>query len=88
MDKHSMLENVQDFILKADHGAEKADDEQGYDIAYDNLAMPEIHTGKAKPQHDEPAEKPEINYNTAFPEVHFKRSSESSHAKNAEGSEA
>ena len=78
MDKHSILDNVHDFIQKADHGAEGADDKQGYDIAYDNLAVPEIRTGKAKPQHTEPAEKPDINYDTAVPEVHVKRTSENS----------
>ena len=76
MDKHSILDNAQSFILKKDHGAEDADDEQGYDIAYDNLAVPEVRTGKAKPQHTEPAEKPEINYDTAIPEVHVRRTSE------------
>ena len=78
MDKHSILDNVQDFILKTGHGAEDGDEEQGYSIAYDNLAVPEIHTGKAKPQHTEPAEKPDINYDTAVPEVHVKRTSENS----------
>ena len=80
MDKRSMNENDQEFALKADHGAEDTADKQDYDIAYDNLAVPEIHTGKAKPQHAEPVEKPEINYDTAIPEVHFKRTSESSQA--------
>ena len=80
MDKHSMLEGIQEFVLNADHDAEDTVDEQDYDIAYDNLAVPEIHTGKAKPQHAEPAEKPEINYDTAIPEVHFKRTSEDSQA--------
>ena len=88
MDKHNILDNVQDFILKPDHDAEDTGDEQDYDIAYDNLAVPEIRTGKAKPQHDEPDEKPEINYNTAIPEVHVKRASGSSQAKNAEDSGA
>ena len=79
MDKHNMLDNVQDFIQKADHDAEDAG-EQGYDIAYDNLAVPEIRTGKAESQHAEPAEKPEINYDTAIPEIHVKRASGSSKA--------
>ena len=88
MDKHSMIENLQEFVPKADHNAEGAGGKQDYDIAYDNLAAPEIRTGKAKPQHDGPDEKPEINYNTAIPEVHVKRASGSSQAKNAEDSGA
>lgn len=78
MDKHNIFESIHDFVQKRSHGGEEDADEQGYDIAYDNLAVPEIHTGKAKPQHDQPAEKPEINYDTAIPEVHIKHASESS----------
>ncbi|MBQ9044029.1 MAG: hypothetical protein IJ111_14590 [Eggerthellaceae bacterium] len=78
MDKHNIFASIHDFVSKADHDVEDAADERGYDIAYDNLAMPEIRTGKAKPQHVQPAEKPEINYGTAVPEVHVKRASDSS----------
>ena len=84
MEKHSMLEGIQEFVSKVGHGAEDDADEQGYDIAYDNLAVPEIHTGKAKPQHAEPVEKQEINYDTAVPEVHVKHASKSSPAKDTE----
>ena len=83
MDKHSMLESIQEFVPNADHDDEDAVDEQDYDIAYDNLAVPEIHTGKAKPQHTQPAEKPRINYDTAIPEVNVRRVLKNSQAKDA-----
>ena len=43
-----------------------------YEIDYEDLAIPEVHTGKAQPSGEEP-EDPDISYDTAIPEFHFKK---------------
>ncbi len=43
--------------------------ETDYDIRYNNLAVPEVLTGKAEKKKAEEA-RPDISYSTAVPEIH------------------
>lgn len=49
-------------------------EKENYDIEYDNLAMPEIHTHRA--EHKQPSEPAEesVTYDTlAIPEIHIRK---------------
>lgn len=62
-----MLEKIKEYFL-----AKKEQKHHDYDLTFDNVAIPEIHTHKpVEPESAEDA-KPPISYdNVAIPEVHI-----------------
>lgn len=47
---------------------------EGYSISYDNLAIPEIHTGRAEEKPEEPPARESITYDSvAVPEIHIRK---------------
>lgn len=47
---------------------------EGYRIAYDNLAIPEIHTGHAEAKPEEAPSQESVTYDTvAVPEIHIRK---------------
>ncbi len=53
---------------------EKKSKHHEYNLAFDNLAIPEVHTGKKKSDDSEADSKPSINYDSvAIPEIHIKK---------------
>ena len=45
-----------------------------YDLTYDNVAIPEIHTHKVKESTDSASDAPDAHYDSvAIPEVHIKK---------------
>lgn len=48
--------------------------EHEYDLTYDNVAIPEVHTHKAPHDDDTPSDDSAISYdNVAIPEVHIRK---------------
>lgn len=62
--------------MKDNHDSKKKKSEYTFD--YENLAFPMLHTGKAKKKKVE-EEEPEIDYDTAIPEVHVKDKTHGKH---------
>ena len=49
-------------------------DKKQYDMTFDNLAIPEIHTGVPEQKPEEKDEKTTVTYDTvAVPEIHFRK---------------
>lgn len=52
----------------------EAQPDGGYSISYDNLAIPEIHTGHAEQKPEEAPVPENITYDTvAIPEIHIRK---------------
>lgn len=47
---------------------------QGYQISYDNVAVPEVHTQPEEEEKDSAEETPGVNYDSvAIPEIHIRK---------------
>ena len=54
--------------------ARKEREKKNYDLTYDNLAVPEIHTHEPEDAADEDEKKPGITYDSvAIPEIHIRK---------------
>lgn len=52
----------------------KAAEKHNYDLTYDNVAIPEVHTHKPEDHEETPGEDAPVHYdNVAIPEVHIRR---------------
>ena len=52
----------------------KATEKHNYDLTYDNVAIPEVHTHKPEDHEETPGEDAPVHYdNVAIPEVHIRR---------------
>ena len=61
-------ENVLEKLKK------KATEKHNYDLTYDNVAIPEVHTHKPEDHEETPGEDAPVHYdNVAIPEVHIRR---------------
>lgn len=59
----------------------KETEHENYSITYDNLAMPEIHTGQVPPKPErKPMHRASVTYDTlAVPEVHIRSGENDAH---------
>ena len=63
-----MFKKLKNFLK-----AKKEQHEHNYDLTFDNVAIPEIHTHKAdKHQEETPSHQPIQYDNVAIPEVHIR----------------
>lgn len=70
-----MFEKLKKFL---EIKKEKHQNKHGYDLTFDNVAIPEVHTHKSKHHREEPDEQEAISYdNVAIPEVHIRRKKKS-----------
>ena len=52
----------------------KATEKHNYNLTYDNVAIPEVHTHKPEDHEETPGEDAPVHYdNVAIPEVHIRR---------------
>lgn len=52
----------------------KATEKHNYDLTYDNVAIPEVHTHKPEDHEETPGEDAPVHYdNVAIPEVHIRQ---------------
>lgn len=51
----------------------KTKNKKNYDMTFDELAIPEIHTNHKKGNKKDTDNKPSVNYDTAIPEIHIKK---------------
>lgn len=51
----------------------KTKNKKNYDMTFDELAIPEIHTNHKKEDKENNNNKPSVNYDTAIPEIHIKK---------------
>ena len=52
----------------------KKEEDHAYDLTYDNLAVPEIHTHEPEEAAQEDDKKPGITYDSvAIPEIHIRK---------------
>ena len=63
-----MLKNLKNFLK-----TKKEQHKNKYDLTFDNVAIPEVHTHKTEPHEEEqPAQHPIEYDNVAIPEVHIR----------------
>ena len=70
-----MFEKLKKFL---ETKKEQHHNKHGYDLTFDNVAIPEVHTHKSRHHKEESDKQETISYdNVAIPEVHIRRKKKS-----------